>query len=114
MNGFDCLHLLDHPGFAILELRRNGILQSTHNCERLLWLKVAKDSATVSKLYFHSSDSSEQVHERFFEEGFLKFNDFSGTYIEKFNSAQYPLYRKDRTQLPEYLLAPIEAYLSQL
>jgi hypothetical protein len=56
-------------------------------------------------------DSSLEVEERYFEEGFLKFNRDNGTFIEKYNSAQHNLEAKNNLEIPPDLTEAINNYL---
>ncbi|TKC06556.1 hypothetical protein FA048_15205 [Pedobacter polaris] len=54
-----------------------------------VWLKISKDQQQVISLKLNFLDSSYAIEERFFEEGYLKFNTKSGVFIEKFNLSQH-------------------------
>ncbi len=52
-------------------------------------------------------DRSDNIEERYFEEGYLKFNLTSGTFIEKFNLAQHQLKILKPSEFPEDYLEVI-------
>lgn len=75
------------------------------------WLLYDKISQAMIKLWLRSIDSSSEIEERYFEQGYLKFNKMEATYIEKFNSAQHKLYRKSELQINEKMIDMIQGYL---
>lgn len=74
------------------------------------WLLYDKISEGMIKLWLRSVDSSSEIEERYFEQGYLKFNKMEATYIEKFNSAQHKLYRKSELQVNAQMIDLIEGY----
>ena len=74
------------------------------------WLLYDKISEGMIKLWLRSVDSSSEIEERYFEQGYLKFNKIEATYIEKFNSAQHKLYRKSEQQVSQQMINLIEGY----
>ena len=74
------------------------------------WLLYDKISEGMIKLWLRSVDSSSEIEERYFEQGYLKFNQMEATYIEKFNSAQHKLYRKSELQINQQMANLIEGY----
>ena len=74
------------------------------------WLLYDKISEGMIKLWLRSVDSSSEIEERYFEQGYLKFNKIEATYIEKFNSAQHKLYRKSELQVSRQMINLIEGY----
>ncbi|MNK22095.1 hypothetical protein D3C87_403660 [compost metagenome] len=109
---FDCLYLLDGIEFHLLEIKRNDLVDHAPISEKFQWLKVSKLDHSISKLTFHSMDSSQEIEERYFEEGFLKFSINTGTFIEKYNSAQHILTNRSNDQLPEALNKQISDLLT--
>jgi hypothetical protein len=57
-------------------------------------------------------DSSGEIEERYFEQGYLKFNHTTGTFIEKYNSAQHPLDRRMEWKLSSALENAIIDFLT--
>lgn len=86
---FTCLYYLENDTHCILEIKRTDLPENADISEVFQWLMLAKQSQQIEALTFRSIDSSGQVQERFFEQGYLKFNSQTGTYIEKFNSGQH-------------------------
>jgi len=109
---FNCLYLLENSNFYMLEIKRTDLSIDADLGTRYQWLKVNKTNFSVSYLNFRAMDASAQVEERFFEEGYLKFNYNQGTFIEKYNSAQHQLEQKNNFELPVRLKQAIDSYLS--
>lgn len=116
MPAFKCLYLLENFYLHILEIKRTDLEETAPASAMFRWLKIDKETNLVTDLSFRSMDSAGEVEERYFEEGFLKFNATIGTFIEKFNSAQHPLQRKPNSDfnealeiaIAEHILAPAE------
>lgn len=106
---FECLYLLESPELYLLEVKRNDLNEYAPIAEKFQWLRIEKSSLKISKLSFRSMDSSKDIEERFFEEGFLKFNTETGTYIEKYNSAQHTLANYSQQETPTQVLECISS-----
>lgn len=78
------------------------------------WLFYDKISKAMVKLWLRSVDSSSEINERYFEQGYLKFDGNDATYIEKFNSAQHKLSKKAEAHLNEELTALINGYFFKM
>jgi hypothetical protein len=111
-SSFKCLYHLESDLISILEIRKMNLPIEAPKSDVYKWLSYNKANAEVIQLNFTSSDSSQDVQERYFEQGYLKFSQHSGTFIEKFNSAQYPLINVSEEELPHSLLTVIEDFLS--
>ena len=112
MLAFECLYFLDNLQLSIIEVKLNGLPDNATAAEKFHWLKIEKESMVISPLTFGAMDSSGEVEERYFEEGFLKFNSLSGTFIEKYNSAQHPLTVLNCNMLPAQIANSIASYFS--
>lgn len=99
MHSFNCLYFLESPYLQILEISRTDLMYNAPLGERFRWLKIDRQSGQITELNFRSMDSAGEVEERYFDEGFLKFNSTVGTFIEKFNSAQHPLERRQNLEI---------------
>ena len=108
---FICLYHLESDLLSILEIKRTDLPAESPKSDIYKWLCYDKASDTIVQLIFNASDSSEDVQERYFEQGYLKFNQQSGTFIEKFNSAQHQLLNLDKDQVSDLLVAEIERFL---
>jgi len=108
---FDTLYFLEAEHFYLMEIKRNDLEEDAPVGQRFKWLKIEKQTNLITELTFSSMDSSEQIEERFFEEGFLKFNLTKGTFIEKYNSAQYPLENREPKSLPIEIDKMIQNFL---
>jgi hypothetical protein len=111
MSSFNCLYLLESPLLQILEISRTDLLDTAALNERFRWLKIERESGRINKLSFRSMDSAGEVEERYFEEGFLKFNSTIGTFIEKFNSAQHHLERRKNMEISSSLRQAVSEHL---
>ncbi|MDQ8051953.1 MAG: hypothetical protein REI78_02955 [Pedobacter sp.] len=113
MPTFKCLYLLENFYLYIIEVKRTDLADDAPASEKFKWLKIDKASNKTTQITFRSMDSSGEIEERYFEEGFLKFNNTIGTFIEKYNSAQHPLERKDIDNLNDQTVEAIESFLNQ-
>lgn len=111
MPAFKCLYLLENDELYILEISRTDLEDGAPASEKFRWLKIEKATMQVADLTFRSIDAAGEIEERYFEEGFLKFNGTTGTLIEKFNSAQHPLVRKQGDTLTADLANAIATHL---
>ena len=94
MANFQCLYFLENFNLWIIELKRLDLPEDAATGDKFKWLLIDKQTLKISPMDFSSMDSSQQIEERFFQQGYLKFNDSTGTFIEKYNSAQHPLDRR--------------------
>lgn len=108
---FTCIYFLENTDTYILEIKRNDLPQDEDISKIYQWMRISKDFQEARPLTFRSMDSSMEVEERYFEEGFLKFNSNSGTFIEKYNSAQHKLQAKSNAEIPSDLTEAINNYL---
>jgi hypothetical protein len=110
-SSFICLYHLENALLSILEIKQTNLPIEASKSDVYKWLCYNKSSGEVTQLIFNSSDSSEDIQERYFEQGYLKFNQQSGTFIEKFNSAQHQLNNLIKTDISNPLLAAVEDFL---
>ena len=94
MSKFECLFFLENFHLQFIEVKRNDVGEDADVSKRFKWLRIDKDTLEIWPLNFVSMDSSGEIEERYFQEGYLKFNNSTGTFIEKYNSAQHPLNRR--------------------
>lgn len=111
-NPLESLYFLESTDFYLVEIKRNDLSDDALISDKFKWLKIAKQALTIIELTFSSMDSSLEIEERYFEEGFLKFNKEDGTFIEKYNSAQYALQNRGTEQLPDELWTSIRTMLA--
>ena len=114
MPTFECLYYLENFYLDIIEVKRMDLPNTATASEKFHWLRIDKKSLKVTPLTFRSMDSSGEVEERYFEEGFLKFNPTIGTFIEKYNSAQHPLHHKGCLEVSPEVSKAVEHYLAIL
>lgn len=111
---FKCLYYLQNGTHSILEIKRTDLSADADISDVYKWLWINKETLAISQLWFRSTDSSDDVEERFFDQGYLKFNATVGTFIEKFNSAQHQLENKSHETLPLALEVAIKDFLRDL
>jgi hypothetical protein len=107
-----CLYHLESEALSILEIKQTDLPIDAPKSDIYKWLSYDKLTNKVVQLIFNSSDSSEDIQERYFEQGYLKFNRQSGTFIEKFNSAQHKLINVGSEINSSSLLTAIEDFLT--
>ena len=103
MPKFECLFFLENLDLQIIEIKRSDLPEDADLSERFKWLRVETATMQISILNFASTDSSGEIEERYFKEGYLKFNHQVGTFIEKYNSAQHALDRRIDCKIPSEL-----------
>ncbi|MCY1533065.1 hypothetical protein D9M68_683730 [compost metagenome] len=108
---FTCIYFLENTDSYILEIKRNDLSQDEDVSRLYKWMRVTKDFLETQPLTFRAMDSSLEIEERYFEEGFLKFNQHNGTFIEKYNSAQHQLEIKNCEEIPHELTEVINNFL---
>lgn len=112
MPQFECLFFLENSLLYIVEIKRTDLAEDADIAEKFKWLIINKDTLAIKELHFNSMDSSGEIEERYFQEGYLKFNTTTGTFIEKYNSAQHPLDRRLDFRLQDALVNSIALSLS--
>ncbi|RYF21102.1 MAG: hypothetical protein EOO42_11195 [Flavobacteriales bacterium] len=110
---FECLYFLESEELYLLEIKRNDLNEYAAVAEKFQWLRIEKANLEIAKLSFRAMDSSKEVEERFFEEGFLKFTTATGTYIEKYNSAQHSLINNSQQEIPAAVLDSVYSMLQK-
>lgn len=100
MRNYECLYFLENVNLLIIEVKRTDLDEGVDVSEKFKWLRIDKESLEISLLHFAAMDSSDEIEERYFDEGYLKFNGSTGTFIEKYNSAQHPLDRRTSWKIP--------------
>ncbi|GAA3964304.1 hypothetical protein GCM10022246_16840 [Pedobacter ginsengiterrae] len=110
---FKTLYFFENTDIIIMEIQRMDLADHADASELYHWLFLDKLSDSLVKLWFRSMDTSTEIQERYFEQGYLKFNSLDATYIEKYNSAQHKLTNfSERPLLPELEIV-IENYLKK-
>jgi hypothetical protein len=102
----NCKYILENSDHYLVEINR---IDEGEIFERQQWLKVSKDLTDVKFLTLTAIDSSREIEERYFNEGYLKFNNRTGIFIEKFNSAQHQ-YQNNRQELEAILTSFLNDY----
>jgi hypothetical protein len=109
---FKILYYLENGTLSIVEIKRTDLSEDADLGDVYKWLQVDKFSFQVSQLAFRSMDSSDNVEERFFDQGYLKINKDQGTFIEKFNSGLHNLKNHTSKELPLEVQGAVEAFLN--
>lgn len=110
---FHLLHFFENSHLIIAEIKRIDLPQTENYSEIYHWLYLDKQTAALVKLWYRSMDSSGEIEERYFEQGYLKFNSVQATFIEKYNSGQHTLDNRKTKNLSPELIAILESYLKQ-
>lgn len=113
MPKFECLFFLENIYLQIIELKRTSLPAEAELSDKFKWLLIDKETLEITQLNFASMDCSGEIEERYFEQGYLKFNSTTGTFIEKYNSAQHPLDRRLDFRISTALENAILEYLER-
>ena len=108
---FSCLDYFENPSYCIIEIKRKDLPPNADLSEIFRWLFMDKANEHFSSLTFRSMDSSGEIQERFFDQGYLKFNNENATYIEKFNFGQHHLENKTGLTPPIQITEAIASYI---
>ncbi|TKB96157.1 hypothetical protein [Pedobacter cryotolerans] len=92
MSTIEFKFFLENTDLMVLEVRCKGL--GAAQDEKFRWLRIDRETMEITELNLDHRDSSGEIEERYFSEGYLKFNNSAGTFIEKFNSAQHSLNRR--------------------
>ncbi len=96
-----------------MEIKLIGVSSENDLSNPQHWLYFDKLSSSLVKLWFRSSDSSAEIEERYFEQGYLKFSSTEATFIEKFNSSQHKLINYTKRAVSPHTHTLITGYLKQ-
>lgn len=111
---YKTLFQFENQELVIIEIKRLDLPETASLNEIFHWLHFEKGSKSLVKLWFRSMDSSTEIEERFFEQGYLKFNSGEATYIEKYNSSQHKLKNFSKEPINSDLKISIEDYLREI
>ncbi len=110
-SSFNCLYHLENGSISILEIKQTDLHAQAPKSDIYKWLCVDKASGKIVQLIFNSMDASGDIEERYFEQGYLKFNRETGTFIEKFNSAQHQLINAGKDNLNPEITLSVDRFL---
>jgi len=110
---FSCNYYLANNELAIVEIREIRNNQIVISPLQTIWFKIDVLTYLASPLNLLAKDSSSQIEERYFAQGFLKFGELDGNFIEKFNLAQHSLTKNSISELPILLKKSIDQYLQK-
>ncbi len=110
---FDCLCFLDNNNLCIFEIAR-PVQSAPAYGKSYEWLLLQKSDMSISSLSLKSRDDSFYVQERYFNLGYLKYNQHDGIFIERSNTGQHPLENRECTGIPENYLQVVEDYLKKM
>lgn len=108
---YKILYFFQNSDTAILEIQRLGLPDNADAEAIYNWLYFDKITGSLIKLWFRSMDSSTEIEERYFEQGYLKFNKTEATYIEKHNSSQQKLNNMGNRAIGDEISVLLENYL---
>jgi len=108
---YKILYFFQNSDTVILEIKRLDLPDNADAEATFHWLYFDKITGSLIKLWFRSMDSSTEIEERYFEQGYLKFNKTEATYIEKHNSSQQKLNNMGNRAIGEDISALLENYL---
>jgi hypothetical protein len=80
--------------------------------KRLERIVINKTGLDVKELEFKSMNSSNQIEERFFDLGYLKFDTQKGVYISKEPTTPYALENNNPEQVPTQIMEATTWYLN--
>jgi hypothetical protein len=106
-------HLFENPQTLIIEIRLLDNALDTDSPSKNHWLYFDKLSLSLVKLWLRSSDSSSEIKELYFEQGYLKFSNTEATFIEKFNSSQHKLFNFTKRPINAETNNIIETYIKR-
>lgn len=110
---YKTIYLFENAETIILEIQRLDLADHTDISQIYHWLYFDKLTSSMVKLWFRSMDSSAEIEERYFEQGYLKFSNTEATFIEKFNSSQHKLINHSMKSISDETKNLIEDYLKQ-
>lgn len=97
-------YLFENDERYIMEITNKGSFQENS------WLVYQKLSKSFTPLTFKFMDYSSFVEERFFDEGFLKVNSETVTFIEKVSRKIETLKNLNSESFPEFLLNELNQF----
>jgi len=106
-------YLFENADTLIMEIQRLDLRDDADISQIYHWLYFDRLTSSMVKLWFRSMDSSAEIEERYFEQGYLKFSDTEATFIEKYNSSQHRLINHSKQECSEETRELISEYLKQ-
>jgi len=113
LSSYKILYLFDNAETLIMEIQRLDLPDGSDISQIYHWLYFDKLTHSMVKLWFRSLDSSAEIEERFFEQGYLKFSESEATFIEKYNSSQHKLINRSKQPVDDQVDKLVLAYLKQ-
>jgi len=110
---YKILYLFENTETLIMEVQRLDLPDDSDIAQIYHWLYFDKLSLSMVKLWFRSMDSSAEIEERYFEQGYLKFSKTEATFIEKYNSSQHQLVNDSKQPVNEEINRLIQDYFKQ-
>jgi hypothetical protein len=105
-----CKRILENTDHYLMEVKKIDVGEIYEN---YYWLKITKDQFDVSPLNLKAIDSSREVEERFFDEGYLKFSADQGIFIEKFNSGQHQYQILNNVEAENMFMPALQSYFAE-
>ncbi|WP_316829661.1 hypothetical protein [Pedobacter aquatilis] len=113
-SSYKILYLFENTELLITEIKRLDLPEDAKVDEIFHWLLLEKQSSSFVKLWFRSMDSSAEIEEWYFEQGYLKFSETEATFIEKYNSSQHKLTNRIKQSSEHEVKKLISDYLKQV
>lgn len=113
LSNYKILYRFENADTLIMEVKRTDLQEGADISQVYHWLYLDKLTQSMVKLWFRSMDSSAEIEERYFEQGYLKFSSTDATFIEKYNSSQHKLINQSKQPLREETHELIQEYLKQ-
>jgi len=110
---YKILYLFENQDIICTEIQRLDLPATSDISDIYHWLYFDKGTSSFLKLWFRSMDSSADIEERYFEQGYLKFSETEATFIEKYNSSMHKLSNQSKREANSEIKSLIEAYLKQ-
>ncbi|RDC55740.1 hypothetical protein DU508_15840 [Pedobacter chinensis] len=110
---YKILYRFENAETLIMEVQRLDLPDDADIAQIYHWLYFDKLSLSMVKLWFRSMDSSAEIEERYFEQGYLKFSETEATFIEKYNSSQHKLANDSKLPVNEEINRLIQDYFKQ-
>lgn len=108
----ECLTFLDTETQSVIEIELTELPIKPVQKYLRQWFLINKSNLDIKALQFKSMDSSGYIEERFFDLGYLKFDDQKGVYISKEPTMYYQLKNNNPEKVPQQTMEALARYLN--
>lgn len=108
----ECHTFLDTETQSVIEIELTELPVSTAQKYNRQWFLVNKSNLDIKVLQFRSMDSTQDIEERFFDLGYLKFDSQKGVYISKEPTMYYQLKNNSPEKIPQQTMEAVARYLN--